>query len=78
MSDEHITSIWKYAISGVLVFIMLLVGSCQATNYHIRKAVEAGAPPISAKCAFSDFANHQQCAVLAAAEADAIKGPGRR
>jgi len=72
MDDEYIAKIWKYAITGILVFIFLMVGSCQTTKYQIRKSIEAGANPLTSMCALSAESPLADCAILAAAEANKL------
>ena len=44
----------KTLVLGFLAFVTLMAGSCQSTNYQIRKSIEAGAHPNIAKCAIAD------------------------
>lgn len=43
----------KYAIMGIVALVVVFVGSCQMTNYQIRKMVESGTHPRVAECAVS-------------------------
>ena len=69
--NEYYAKCWKYAVTGFVLIIMGFIGSCQTSNYHIRKAIEAGATPIAARCALTE-ADRPTCAVIAAAEANGL------
>ncbi len=43
----------KYSIIGAVVLVLAMIGSCQTTNYQIRKMAEAGIHPRVAECAIS-------------------------
>lgn len=53
MTEAFWQHFWKYAITGFVVVVLSLIGSCQTTNYQIRKSIEAGADLIIASCALS-------------------------
>jgi hypothetical protein len=42
---------FKYGAMGAVLVIFGMIGSCQTTNYNIRKAIESGSDPILAACA---------------------------
>ena len=68
MNDEYIVKIWKYAITGFVVFVLAMIGSCQTSKYRIGKAIEAGASPIAARCALASD-NSTDCVLIYASEA---------
>lgn len=41
----------KTIVTGILLVLILLIGSCQTTKYRIEKMVEHGAHPYAAACA---------------------------
>lgn len=55
MNDEQQfwIAVWKIVGASVVSFVAVCAVSCQATNYHIRSAIESGAKPVEAKCALS-------------------------
>ena len=61
----------RMLIIGVVVVALSLVGSCQSTNYQIRKMVEAGAHPALAACAIS---SEKSCSALAVIELEKLRG----
>lgn len=61
----------KWAAIGIVGFTVACVGSCQMTNYQIRRAIDGGAPPLTARCALSS--DDSLCEVLEAAEAEAVR-----
>lgn len=52
-NNKYWLSIWKTAAVTLCVLIIASVGSCQSSKYQIRKAIEAGATPMEAACAFN-------------------------
>ena len=71
MEEQEAKTIRTLIYGGVLL-IFGFIASCQATNYQIRAAVDSGASPLAANCAFNSSAG-QYCDVLAAAEAEASR-----
>lgn len=69
--NKFILTMIRYIVTGIISFVAICAGSCQMTNYQIRKAIDAGAPPLAATCA---LAGSNVCAVLEAAEAEATRG----
>ncbi len=45
-------TIFKYIAICFCVVVVSVIGSCQASKYQIRKAIEAGVSPMNAACAF--------------------------
>lgn len=70
MNDDCIAKIWKYAITGFVCVLFLITGSCQAGKYQTRKAIEAGASPLAARCALAADGAQRECGLLYAAEAE--------
>ena len=70
--NEFFAKCWKYAITGFVVIILAGLGSCQATRYQIRSAIEAGATPIAAKCAIESV-SIGVCTLIGAAEAESTR-----
>ena len=68
--NTFILAVIRYIITGIVAFVAVCAGSCQMTNYQIRKAIDAGAPPLAATCALS---SSNVCDVLEAAEAEATR-----
>ena len=65
---------WKQIILGFIVFVAMCVGSCQTTNYQVRKMVESGADPIIASCAIQRReSSSQQCTIALTIGAARIK-----
>jgi hypothetical protein len=50
--NEFWVTVWKYAAITACVFVVSGIGSCQSSKYQVRKAIEAGATPMEAACAF--------------------------
>ncbi len=67
--DEQDQKSFRCFMVCALLLLVTMFGSCQVTNYQIRRSIEAGAAPLTAKCAMS--ADSGSCAVLEAAEAEA-------
>ena len=65
--DEAFIKLFNNAIIGFLILLVLCVGSCQTTNYHIGKAIENGTHPYAARCAF-DVGDSATCALVATGE----------
>ena len=70
--DEQDHKTTRACIYGFVILIFGFIGSCQVTNYRIGTAIEAGVAPISASCAIG-VADGINCAILAAAEAGALR-----
>lgn len=64
-------TVWKYVITGFVALVTVLAGSCQMTNYQIRRAIDAGAAPIAARCAFDG--ENSRCVLQQAAEAESTR-----
>lgn len=73
MNDEYDVKVWKYAITGFVVLVLAGIGSCQGTRYQKRMAVEAGASPMAAHCLIEWTSANGSCAIIAAAEAEALR-----
>lgn len=69
--NQLVAKIFKYCVAGFIAMIITGLGSCQATRFQVRAAIEAGASPMSAKCAIESQVTLAPCAILAAAEAEA-------
>ena len=67
--NEFFVKIFKYCVTGFVVIVVSMIGSCQMTNYRIVEAVKAGAHPLSIECALTD----DMCELLEAAEAELIR-----
>lgn len=52
MDDELNLRFWKYLMIACCTVLAMFIGSCQSSKYQLRKAVEAGAMPMEAACAF--------------------------
>jgi alkylhydroperoxidase/carboxymuconolactone decarboxylase family protein YurZ len=61
-------SFWTRTQLIALAVIIAIIGSCQSTKYQMRKAIEAGATPLEAKCAFS-YVESYDCILLYHSEA---------
>jgi hypothetical protein len=73
VDDNQFIAMWvKWITVGVLTFAVACIGSCQLTNYQIRRAIDAGAGPLAARCALSSETTG--CDVARAAEAEATRG----
>lgn len=51
-SNNFWLSIWKTAAIAICAVVVTSLASCQGNKYQIRKAIEAGATPMEAACAF--------------------------
>ena len=70
--DEQDHKTTRACIYGFVLLIFGFIGSCQVTNYRIVSAIEAGAPPIGASCAFNSD-SIARCQLVTAAEAEATR-----
>lgn len=52
MNEEYWLRLWAVVILGVIAITVSSLVSCQASKYQLRKAIEAGASPMEAACAF--------------------------
>ena len=50
--NEFYIKVWKYLTIATCVVIISGMASCQSGNYQITRAIEAGATPLQAACAF--------------------------
>lgn len=67
--DQFIATIVKYIALTFLGVIALGVGSCQASKYQMRMALDGSASPMATKCALVGETGYE-CALLYAAEAE--------
>jgi hypothetical protein len=73
VDDNQLIAAWvKWVTIGVVTFTVACIGSCQMTNYQIRRAIDSGAGPIAARCAF-DSSGTTGCDLVRAAEAEATR-----
>ena len=56
--NEFWLKTWKVVGTVLCVIVISSIGSCQISNYQMRKMVESGATPIQAACAF-DISNNR-------------------
>jgi amino acid permease len=65
--SEFWVNVWKIAAVTVCVITTVSLGSCQSSKYQIRKAIEAGATPMEAACAFDQGNSHDGsiCTIIA-------------
>ena len=59
----------RVIVLAVFLTIVAFVGSCQGTNYQVRKMVESGAHPVMAACAISD----KRCSDLTIIELEKLR-----
>ena len=69
MNTDQGIKVFKYSLTGLLVFIALVLGSCQSSKYQTRMAIEAGASPMAARCALT-MESGSDCLLIYAAEAN--------
>ena len=67
--DDNDSKVYRTFFVCGTVLLLGSIGSCQATNYQIRKAIESGANPLSVSCALTE----DQCDILEAAEAESLR-----
>lgn len=65
--NEYWVNIWKLAAIVLCVIVVSSIGSCQASKYQIRKAIEAGSTAMEAACAFDhgNVSDNSLCTITA-------------
>ena len=74
MNDEQLFyQAVRFAIFGGVAVLFGVLGSCQLTNYQIRRTVEAGAEPFEAACAMTMGTNNDHtCIIIASTKKRAL------